>query len=433
MRLKSFSFFVTGVVLFCISVFLRSSLIAAVDIRAGEPGKIMLSIETPARAGEFFSVKVEVRDIYDNVITNYHQMGRPLKLTTSGKGKLSPDVIVPSEFIGGIAKINFTYNKAEKITITATEEISGKGNSVEVIVEPGRVNQFFVVAPPSVVTGQSFSLKIEAYDICGNLVTNYSSKYKGVEVAVGTGKLVPNFIPSSSFINGVASVEVMCTKAQVSTIYVMDITELAYGKSQIIKIEPSEVKRFLVSTPMQGVAGEAFTVRIEAYDAFGNLATNYDKVGRGVIITPKGQGKISPNEIPASVFINGIATVSLVYDRAEPLELLITEKPVQLPVAKPEEKIEKPIEVTKPAKKEVAKPSVEERKEVAPAVEKSKEEVDPKAEAKQCYERAVNAINLNKYDEAKKELERCVALDPNHTEAKKLLDRLNVIIKLETR
>ena len=402
-----FKFFVIGAVV-CIMTYNYNEAFTAVNIQAGEPGKIVLTIEAQVQAGEPFLAKIEVRDVHDNLIVNYPQMGRAIKLTTTGKGKLSPDVIAPSEFIGGVAKLSLTYNKSEAITITATEEVSGKQSELKVVVRHGKVNYFLVEAPSTVIAGQNFHLRIESYDAYGNLVTNYNSQNKGVEIAIRTGKISPNIIPSSIFTNGIASVEVMCAKTQSSAISVMDIIESAYGKSATVKVEPSEAKRFLVSVPVNAVAGDIFTVRIEAYDAFDNLVANYDKVGRGILITPQGQGRIRPNEIPASVFVNGIATVSLTYDRAEPLGLLITEKPGQLPVARPEE--------------------------VTPAGEKPKEEaVDPKVEAKACYERAVEAINLNKYEEAKKELEKCIALDPGHTEAKKLLDRLNIIIKLETK
>lgn len=432
MRIKFFNFLVKGVVVFCVLVFSNSSAFAAIDVKAGEPGKIVLTVESPAKAGEPFLAKIEVRDAYDNLLVNYHQMGKPIKLTTTGKGKLNPGIIVPSEFIEGVAQVMFTYNKAEAITITATEEISGKQSESKVTVESGKVNRFLVAAPSGITAGQNFSLRIEAYDIFGNLATDYSSKNKGVEITMGTGKVVPSIIPASGFVGGIASVEATCTKAQAGAISVMDITERAYGKSAIVRVESSEAKRFLVSAPVQGVAGEAFTVRIEAYDAFDNLVTSYNKTGRGILITPQGPGKISPNEIPSQVFINGVATISLSYDRAEPLELIITEKPGQLPAEKKSPQVtpaaEKPKEATKPA--------AEKKEEVTPAVEKSKEEVAPAdkiSEAKVCYERAVKAINMNKYEEAKKALEKCISLDPTNTEAKKLLDRLNTIIKLETR
>ena len=427
MRFKFFDFFVTGAILFCALSFSYNSAVAAVEVKAGEPDKIIFTVDTPVKAGEPFLAKIEIRDAYDNVLVNYHQMGKPIKLTWTGKGKLNPDVIIPAEFSEGIARVFLAYNKAEAITITANEQMSGKQGEAKVSVEPGKVCQFLVAAPASVAAGQNFPMKIEAYDACGNLVSDYSLKNKGVEVTVGTGKIFPNIIPASSFVNGIASVEAACYKVQRSAIYVMDIIDRAYGKSQIIKTEPSVVKRFLASIPVNAVAGEAFTVKIEAYDAFDNLVTNYDKMGRGILITPQGRGKINPNEIPASVFVNGVATVSFIYDKAEAIELLITEKPLQLPAVKSAEKTEKITEEAKTVKKEAAQQESEKVKEVAPAAEIT----DSRAEAKACYERAVKDISENKYEDAKKELEKCLVLDAGNNDAKKLLERLNNIIKLE--
>jgi len=81
-----------------------------------------------------------------------------------------------------------------------------------------------------------------------------------------------------------------------------------------------------------------------------------------------------------------------------------------------------------------AKPVETKPAEVKPVEAKPKETVaDPKAEAKNCYDRAVKYIGQRKYQDAKNELERCLSLDPTNTDAKKLLDRVNIIMRLEAK
>lgn len=79
-------------------------------------------VATPdsATAGQPFKIRVEAYDRYNNIVRNYNLAGSDVILRVSGSGALTPPVILPSEFIDGVATVEVTYNKAESFSISAT-------------------------------------------------------------------------------------------------------------------------------------------------------------------------------------------------------------------------------------------------------------------------------------------------------------------------
>jgi len=74
---------------------------------------------------------------------------------------------------------------------------------------------------------------------------------------------------------------------------------------------------FSVITPDIAQAGENFAIKIIAKDERDILISDYDTVGSGVEITTTGTGTIRPELVEASQFINGIATIDVIYDKTE--------------------------------------------------------------------------------------------------------------------
>ena len=421
---------------------------AAMKIDPGDLDHFILRIPDKAAAGENFLLKLEVRDAYDNVIVDYNKKGKPIKLSTAGDKKITPETINPSDFFQGTAQVLGKYEKAGDLNIIAKEEESGKSVSGKMIIGPSIVDKFSVAVPLRVTAGKKFNLEVKAVDVFGNLVTDYDLKHSGIEIVIPG--IFRKIVPASAFNQGIASVEMSYEKTCTMTLSINDLTENAKGKSGDVIIEPSDPDRFVLVLPDKAVAGKPFQVKIKVYDIYGNLVTNYDRVGKGVLLNPKGNGKITPEEVAASSFVDGVASVNLTYDKAEiinpevaeksgkmaetPKESLkVEEKPVvSAPVAKEEPKVEK-----KPDVKTVEQPSVTQKPKVEPKSEKTIENKaksaatgDSKIEAQKSYDVAVQYIGQRKYKEAQAELEKCISLDPDNIDAKKLLSRVNMIIKL---
>jgi hypothetical protein len=86
------------------------------------PKYIKIKIPEKTRAGEEFEAKLSVYDQNDLLIKVYDKIGKPVKLTHNGSGRLIPDIIYPQQFSKGIAIVKLIYTKNEQIKITPTIE-----------------------------------------------------------------------------------------------------------------------------------------------------------------------------------------------------------------------------------------------------------------------------------------------------------------------
>lgn len=73
-----------------------------------------------AVAGQPFKVKIEAFDRFNNSVSNYNLTGKSVMLTSTGSGMLSPSLITPSEFVGGVAFVTVVYDRAESFSISAS-------------------------------------------------------------------------------------------------------------------------------------------------------------------------------------------------------------------------------------------------------------------------------------------------------------------------
>ena len=76
---------------------------------------------TPDQAvsGQRFRIRVEAYDRYNNIVRNYNLSGNEVLLSTSGTSYITPSVILPTEFIDGVAVVEVMYDRAESFTISA--------------------------------------------------------------------------------------------------------------------------------------------------------------------------------------------------------------------------------------------------------------------------------------------------------------------------
>jgi hypothetical protein len=81
-----------------------------------------------------------------------------------------------------------------------------------------------------------------------------------------------------------------------------------------------------LTAPKEAVAGEPFDLWISAQDAYRNTIPDYATSGKGVTISTSGEKKISPSKAPAVQFVNGIARVSLSYNKAQTITLTCKEE-----------------------------------------------------------------------------------------------------------
>jgi len=186
----------------------------------------VLTVPKEARAGQEFTIFISARDTFGNIISDYSRKRKELSLLPSGEGRLNPSKIEVTQFKEGVASLNLTYNKAQKITLTCKEEGGeAEGTSSSITVKPGAFHHFLLSCAPSARAGESFEATITAYDSFGNVVTNYQATGKGAILSVtGGGKLSPSLISASQFVNGVARVRLSYDRAEPITISAKEIS-----------------------------------------------------------------------------------------------------------------------------------------------------------------------------------------------------------------
>ena len=280
-----------------------------------------------AVAGEGFTLSITAQDAFSNVISDYSLSGQGVGITTDGVGKISPDRVLPAEFQDGRAEVSLTYNKAQDIVLIC-KEMEGKasGRSERLTVHPAGLDHFVLTAPKEAVAGKNFVLWISAQDTYRNTIPDYATSGKGVAIsASGEGKISPDRVTATQFVNGVARVNFSYNKAQTITLSCKEELGEAKGESSLLTIKPASLDHFLLATVSAATAGKKFQATITACDSFGNVITDYGQKGKGVLLLTRGKGQLSPSSIPASQFQNGVANVDLTYDKAEPITIKVQE------------------------------------------------------------------------------------------------------------
>lgn len=220
---------------------------SSIKIIPGSLSAFNVQVPKEGVAGNPIEIIITALDKVGNTITNYDTAGDGVILTSTGKGKVSPESVSPSEFKGGSAAIKFTYEVAENIEIVATERNKKEsGRSGTIRIRPAAPDNFIVVAPETASAGQIFKLRIEAYDRFKNAILDYNLVGGEVYISTtGSGTLTPTIIPPSEFVNGIAVVDATYDRAES-----FSISARMALKKEAIKIEEKK-KEEVVSPPVE--------------------------------------------------------------------------------------------------------------------------------------------------------------------------------------
>lgn len=271
-----------------------------------------------AVAGNNFDVKVIARDAFDNPVADTEIEGRHIKIASSGATNFKV-INTPAVFKNGASIATLMGEKVGEAAVEVHDTVTGsKGVSPGIKVMPAILSHFKVYAPKESVAGEQFEVTVGAFDAFDNPIYNYASYGSGVNISsTGQAKLLPSFAGPSEFRNGQAIVNLRYEKAEEISIVATENNKSQQGKSTSMKVNPSAPDNFMVATPDTAVAGQRFKIKIEAYDKFNNIVRNYNLAGNDVYLNVTGIGALSPKIVSASEFVDGIATLDVVYDKAE--------------------------------------------------------------------------------------------------------------------
>lgn len=346
-------------------------------------------------AGDIFDVKVLAKDMFDNTVNDL-DIGRNIKINSTGTSSIKMAGSTTIDFKSGTGTASFVSEKSGDVVIELQEVSTGSsGKTRSIKINPALLSKFKVQAPKNVIAGDPFELLIAAYDPYGNIVTNYASVGGGIRLSTtGNSKIEPAFLNPSDLKNGQAVIKAVYEKAEEIQVLARENNREQEGRTAEILVMNSSPDHFVVITPEAATSGQRFKIKVEAYDRFNNIVSNFNLNGNNVILSTSGTGTISPSKISPSDFINGVAVVDILYDKAE--SFLISakmegEKPTARITMKDQEavkEISKTERMTKPQKEvereafPVKKSAVEKKKEEIHEVKTAKTQVEPKKEVK---------------------------------------------------
>ena len=241
---------------------------------AGVPGAVT--------AGQAFSTDVTVTayDAYGNQKTNY--TGQVYFESTDGNATITHNALNPYQFVSAdngahtFAGSEFTLKTAGAQTITVTDGTVSKESSA-IDVSPAALNDFTLSAGSNQTAGVGFPLTVSgAVDAYGNAWSGTVS----VAVASGGGASPNGTQPSLSDITvseGSGSANQVLVNPVVTVL--QGTADGVTRQTGNINVAPGALASFtMTGYPDTVVAGDSFgsnDVLVKAYDAYGNLKTNY--------------------------------------------------------------------------------------------------------------------------------------------------------------
>jgi hypothetical protein len=310
---------------------------------------VQASVSTSA-AGDSFDVTVTAKDDANAVVSGYtgtvHFTSTDTKLSTA-----LPDdyTFVAGDngthtFSGGVT---LTTTGSQTVSVKDTVDTSKTGVSNPIVVTPGPLDHFVLSTPavdgePSVPAraGHDSSVSVTAWDGFGNVKTDYSpgtaptlSGDLNSSVSGCSGACAPIYSGTGYgvglFTNGVASATFRPFKAESGRH--LTVTDVGLGKSgttagpgfTVVPGEPTALKFIGQPTETEALSStntcqdtpfcvinsstSPVGVRVEAKDAFGNLAYN-TSVAIAIGVNPGGTGTVLGGTTPQPADANGVAT-----------------------------------------------------------------------------------------------------------------------------
>lgn len=336
----------------------------------------VLQAPSEVTAGNSFDVRVIAKDLFENTVNDL-DIGRNIKVTSSGTSTVRMLGNETFDFSNGTAVVRFVSEMTGDVVIEMHEFSTGsRGQTAAVSINPASLSYFKMQSQKSVTAGEPFEILIAAYDAFDNVVTNYSSVGSGVELTTtGKSKLEPSFIGSSEFKEGQVVIRATYEKAETIQVVARERNRQQTGGTADIVVENANPDHFVVVTPDTAVSGQRFKVKIEAYDRFNNIVRNFNIAGNDIILSTTGTGSISPSKISPSQFVNGIAMVDVMYDKAESFLISARMAVERTPgrVSLEEQKVPKSVAPRKEIKKTQKKSPPKSQ-----AVERAPEDIIPK-------------------------------------------------------
>jgi FKBP-type peptidyl-prolyl cis-trans isomerase 2 len=245
-----------------------------IAVSAAAASQFTVTAVSSTIAGSSFNVVVTAFDPYGNVATGYR--GTVQFTSSDSKAVLPANYTFTATDAGTHTFSGVVLKTAGSRSITATDTAHGSitGSATGIAVSAAATSQFSVTAVASTTAGSSFSVTVTALDAYGNIAAGYLGT---VHFTSSDGKAV---LPANyTFTAGDAGTHtfsgVVLKTAGNQSITATDTAHGSITGSASIAVSAAAATTLLVIAPSSVSSGVAFSVTVEAVDAYGNIATGY--------------------------------------------------------------------------------------------------------------------------------------------------------------
>lgn len=354
-----------------------------IEVKSGNFAYFGVEMPSSIIAGEDRKVILTAYDAYDNKTNYFGNIERTFTLKVSGSATLDKQRFTPDDFESGSVTVTLSDRNAESVSISFYENdrpllVKNMATVLfaphfNVKVEYAPLGSFDLAAAEELIAGEAFKVNLTAKDTQGNIITDYSNIAQGVRlVAEGKGGKKSLLVPADLFSDGRAELLFRYDFPGTVRITATDISNAkATGSTGGLTFEAQTLSRIEVTAPSSIRAGAPFVVKLKAINQFDRVMQNYAAVGGDVLLRTNGSGRLIPDRLPASAFVQGLAIFETLYTKPEPIT--ITAVAAEDTVSSPAHAAAKPAKPSKvkKTKKEVAKaaPVPAEKSASFPAIE----------------------------------------------------------------
>ncbi len=231
------------------------------------PTHFLLSAPVTATAGTPITFTVTALDAFGNPASGY--TGSVHFTSSDGAANLP----LNTSLTNGVGTFTAVFLTAGAETLTAADTVTPKTlvASKTITVSAGAATHFIVSGGASATAGTAFAFTLTAKDAYNNTALGYSGT---VHFTSSDGAAI---LPANATLaNGVGTFHATLKTAGAQTWTATDTVSPSIAAAvNNISVSPAVPTHFAVALPASASAGNAFSITVTAFDAFGNEATNY--------------------------------------------------------------------------------------------------------------------------------------------------------------
>ncbi len=281
---------------------------ASVNVSPATGDHFSIGVPASVSTGQFFSVTVTALNANNQTDVNY--TGTVHFTSTDSVASLPADyTFLPSD--GGV----HTFNNVQLLTlgsqtISATDTVNSQvKGSAAVLVNALATTHFSIGLPATTVAGIPFNFSVTALTATGQVDSNYRGTVHFTTSDLSAGVVLPADYTFTFVDGGVHQFSATLNRSGPQTLSVLDTVLPQVAGTGSITVNPAAASQLLLrainldSDPVKiGNAVTAnvfanfpFTLSLSAVDAFGNLATGYNRTVRFTSTDP-GAGVVLPGD-----------------------------------------------------------------------------------------------------------------------------------------